>query len=113
MADIATWGVSDSVTYGIIQSRDYSESHKTGECRNELGQLIRMEQYDQEYNGVFTIITTGTLPKIGDSITIEKKTMYVSSIEVTENNTSYQKAKITCKGTKKISSVDDVSDTTA
>lgn len=111
MADIATWGISDSVNYGIIQSRDYSESHKTGECRNELGQLIRMEQYDQEYQGVFTIVTTGTLPSIGDSITIEGKSMYVSSIEVTENNTSYQKAKITCKGTKKISSVDDVGTT--
>lgn len=108
MADIATWGVSGSVTYGIIQSRDYSESHKTGECRNEIGQLVRLEQYDQEYQGVFTIITTGTLPDIGDSITIEGKTMYVSAIEETENNTSYQKAKITCKGTKKISSVADV-----
>lgn len=107
MADIATWGISDSVTYGIIQSRDYTESHKTGECRNEIGQLVRLEQYDREYNGVFTIITTGTLPDIGDAITIEGKAMYVSAIEVTENNTSYQKAKITCKATKKIESVAD------
>lgn len=111
MADIATWGIRDSVTYGIIQSRDYTESHKTGECRNEVGQLIRLEQYDQEYQGVFTIITTGNLPDIGDSITIEKRNLYVASIEEIENNTSYKKAKITCKGTKKISSVDDVSTT--
>lgn len=110
MADIATWGISDSVTYGIIQSRDYTESHKTGECRNEVGQLVRLEQYDQEYSGVFTIITTGTLPVVGDSITIEGRSMYVSAVEETENNTSYKKAKITCKGTKKISSVDDVSE---
>lgn len=111
MADIATWGISDSVNYGIIQSRDYTESQKTGECRNEIGQLVRLQQYDQEYQGVFTIITTGDLPDIGDSITIEKKTMYVSAIEETENNTSFKKAKITCKATKKISSVDDVSTT--
>ncbi|MBO7223938.1 MAG: hypothetical protein J6V70_07375 [Kiritimatiellae bacterium] len=110
MADIATWGISDSVNYGIIQSRDYTESHKTGECRNEKGQLVRLEQYDQEYQGVFTIITTGDLPDIGDSITIEEKTMYVSAIEETENNTSFKKAKITCKGTKKITSVEDVSE---
>lgn len=107
MADIATWGISDSVTYGIIQSRDYSESHKTGECRNEIGQLVRLEQYDREYQGVFTIITTGTLPAVGDSITIEGKAMYVSTIEVTESNTNYQKAKLTCKATEKIESVAD------
>lgn len=106
MEDIATWGINDSLTYGIIQSRDFTETHKTAEVRNEIGQVVRIEQFDKEYQATFTIVTTGELPALGDAITIEKTELYISSIEETENNQNYKKAKITCKGSKGVTAIE-------
>lgn len=106
MADIATWAIKDTLTYGIIQSQDLVETHKTGECRNEIGQVIRVQQYDKEYQGTVTIVTTGELPKVGDTIKVNDKDLYISSIEEIENNQNFQTARISCKGTKKITSIE-------
>lgn len=110
MADIATWGVGNELTYGIVQNDSINETHKTGECRNEKGQVVRVQQYDKEYSGSYTLVVTSeaSFPEVGDAIKIDSTDMYITNIELIENNTSFKSARISCRASHKVKTITEV-----
>lgn len=110
MADIATWGVGNELSYGIVQQDSINSTHKTGECRNEKGQVVRVQQYDKEYAGSYTLIITAesSIPEVGGAIKIGSRDLYITSIEIVETNTSFKTARISCRASHKIKTIEKV-----
>lgn len=96
----ASWGVTGTAPVtGVMTDCEYGEESILGPEQNEVGSIINQTKYDIRKTANCTVqVAAGTAaPAAGTQVTIDGKTMYVTSARVVENNTSYRKIQISAE----------------
>jgi hypothetical protein len=89
-----TWGAT-SVGYGLMQSDTEADSVLVGEARDNTGKMNTRNTYSRAKNVNYNMITTGTLPEAGSTITHGGKTCLVESVEKSRENVAFQRGSLT------------------
>lgn len=93
------WGVTKTFTGvpGIITDWEGSDEAQTNTVQNEIGETIYTKVYDVKQTVTCTLVTrtNGTVPKVGDELTVGSDKYILLSIRLIQNNQSVQKHALT------------------